>query len=185
MAIRLDVIVKGAQTLGSTETHLIVDPLPLNLIAVSHPLAKGSGVGARHLKNLRVVSRLRRVAADSPAATNSLVLIAEDVAVQQLGSLWVRCVLQNGTRLGPGDELALDGVGDVQGRGWVEDARRGEAGGPLSIILREDGAWRAGAANPARVLGDELVQPFAAILLFTIVSSTISLCTCLGSGDKC
>lgn len=169
MAICLDVIVKGAQTLGSTETHLVVDPLPLNLIAVSHPLAKGSGVGTRHLKNLRVLSRLRRVAADPPAAANSLVLVAKDIAVQQLGSLWVRRVLQDGTCLGPGDELALDGVGDVQGRGWVEDAGRGEAGGPLSIVLREDGAWRAGAANPARVLGDELVQPCAAILLFTIV----------------
>lgn len=81
MAIRLDVIVKGAQTLGSTEAHLVVDPLPLDLIAVSHPLAKGSGIGTGHLKNLRVVNRLRRVAADPPAAADSLVLVAKDIAV--------------------------------------------------------------------------------------------------------
>jgi hypothetical protein len=60
-------------------------------------------------------------------------------------------------------------VGHVQGGGRVEDARRGEAGGPLRAVLREHGAWRAGSAHPAWVLRDELVQPGAAILLFTIV----------------
>lgn len=108
--------------MGGAETHLIVNPLPLNLIAVSHPLAKGSGVRPGHLKDLRVLGRLRRVAADPPAAAECLVLVAEDVAVQELSALRVRRVLEDGACLGPGDELALDGVRDVEGSGRVEDA---------------------------------------------------------------
>lgn len=155
--------------MGSTETHLVVNLPPLDLSTVSYPLAKSSGIGAWHLKNLRVLGRLGGVGADTPAAADGLVLVAEEVAVKELGALRVGRVLEDGSRLWPGDELALDGVGDVQGRGRVEDARRGEAGGPLRVVLRENGARRAGSAHPAWVLGDELVQPGAAILLLTIV----------------
>lgn len=179
---RLDIIIKGAETSGSTEAHLVVNPLPLNLSTVSHPLAKGSGVRAGHLKNLGVLCRLGRVAADTPAAADGLVLVAEDVAVQELGALRVGRVLEDGARLGPGDELALDRVGDVQGRGGVEDARRGEAGGPLRVVLGEDCARCACSAHPAGVLGDKLVQPGAAVLLFTVVRGTVSICGHLGSG---
>lgn len=91
-------------------------------------------------------------------------------------------VLEDGARLGPGDELALDGVRDVQGRRRVEDAGGCECGGPLRVVLREDGAWRSGSAHPAGVLGDELVQPGAAILLFTVAQGTFSICACLALG---
>lgn len=80
--MRLDVIVEGAQALGSAKSHLVIDLLPLNLSTVSHPLAKSSWVCSRHLKNLWVLGRLGRVGADTPAAADSLVFVAEEIAVQ-------------------------------------------------------------------------------------------------------
>lgn len=159
----LDTIDKRTKAYRNTETHLIVDPLPLNLGAVHHPLAKRRGVGARHIQNLGIPSRLGGIAADAPAPTDSLVFIAEHVAVQELGALGVGCPLEDRSGLGPGDELALNGEGHIHGT----ERDRGEGGCQLRPIPSQECEWCSGPAYPSWVLGDELVQPSAAILLFT------------------
>lgn len=71
--------------------------------------------------------------------------------MQELSTLGVGGVLENSASLGPRDELTLDGVGDVDGRGRSQATGGGEGGSPLSAVLAEDGAGGLSTADPAGV----------------------------------
>lgn len=162
------VINEGAEALGSANAVLEPEAKSLDSSAVGHPLAKGSGVGAGSLEDRSVVVGKLDVAADRPSTAGLLELGAEHVIVQELGSLRVRSILENTAGLGPRDEATLDGVAGVDGSGRVQAAGGGEGGGPGGVVLAEDGAGSLGAADPAGVLGDELVEPLGAVLLDTV-----------------
>lgn len=163
------VINEGAEALGSANAVLEPEAKSLDSRAVRHPLAKGSGVSAGSLEDGSVVVGKLDIAADRPSTAGLLVLGAEHVAVQELGALGVRSVLEDTAGLGPRGEATLDGVAGVDGSGRVQSAGGGEGGGPSGVVLAEDGAGSLGAADPAGVLGDELVEPLSAVLLDTVL----------------
>ena len=85
--------------------------------------------------------------------------------MEQLGALWVRRVFEDGAVLRPGGEGALGGVGEAEG--WEGDVANG--GGECCCVGAvggcDESCWCCGAADPARILREEGVEPGGAVLL--------------------
>ena len=134
------VIFKRAQSLRSTNLILKEEPQSLHIRTISHPLRKLWRIGVRLLKNLLRTRRRRDILPSAPAHL-LLILIAQHVVVQQLGSLRVRCVLQDGAGLRPGDEGAFGGDSVVVAWGGLEGVAGGEGCYAAAIGGVEEGAW--------------------------------------------
>lgn len=85
--------------------------------------------------------------------------------MQQFRALRVRRVLQDRARLRPRDEGAGGrGEGDVVGGGRGQAEGGGEGGDVGPVRVADQRGRRGAAADPARVLGEEGVEPREALL---------------------
>jgi hypothetical protein len=84
--------------------------------------------------------------------------------VQELGALGVWSVLGNGGALGPSDKRTAGGLGELDtGDGPPADLG-GESEG-VRAVAEEGGDWGGGAADPARVLREEGIEPGGSLVL--------------------
>lgn len=60
--------------------------------------------------------------------------------------------LEDGARLGPGNELADDRVGDAKGGEGYETDEGGEGCSVGAVGVQYEGGWGSCASHPARVL---------------------------------
>lgn len=104
----LKIVNKRAKTLRRTNPVLEEEPEPLDIRAIRHPVGKFRRISVRVVEDLAGLSRRRNIISRAPAKV-LLVFVTQDVVEQQLCTLGVRCVLENGASLGPGYELAFGG----------------------------------------------------------------------------
>jgi hypothetical protein len=114
------IIDKRTQALRSTEPILKEEPDPLHIVAISHPLSKTRRIRMRLLQDLLRSSRRSNILPSAPPTAALQALVAQHEVVQQLGALGVRCVLQDGAGLGPGDEFAFGGEAVLDAWGVAE-----------------------------------------------------------------
>lgn len=89
--------------------------------------------------------------------------------MQELGALRVRGIFEYSASLAPGDEEAIIGDGDVQGGGGSHADAAAEGCGIGAVGLADECHRSAGAADPARSLGEQLLEPAEAVLLKAVV----------------
>ena len=160
--VALQIINKRTLSLWRPQPALKPEPNSLHLGTIHHPLSKRRGIRALLLPDLAVARWCWYVFPDAPPAADLLVN-AEHVVVQQVGAFGMGSIFEDGTGLGPGDELALfwdSGAGCVGGPVPRCEARDGSA-----ICSVKEGARGGSAADPAGILGDEGIEPFDAVLL--------------------
>lgn len=169
--IYLQVIDQRAESLRRSNKVLIKQLQPLDARTVCHKAVELISVGGVKFRQSRVSGGGINVLADAPHARVSgiLVLVAQEEVVQEPGALGVRGVLEDGAALAPGDEEAVLGDGDVVGRrgGHADAAAEGCGVGAVGLADECDGG--GGAADPARSLGEELLEPVEAILADAVV----------------
>lgn len=137
----------------------------LDIRTISHKLLKVCRVGSRVVPKVREAARGGDISANGPSSHILLKLLAEEEVVQQLGSLWVRSVFQNTSALRPSDVLALGDLREVERSRRPEATTCSEEGGFRLVGGRGNLSGCRRAANPSRVLGQELVKPRFAVLL--------------------
>jgi len=123
ISMQLQAITQRTLPLRRTQTSLKEEPEPLYRSPIRHPVRKPRGIRARNFHDTRISLRRRKVLPDGPRPISVLALGAQHPVVQQLSSLWMRRIDENGAVLGPRSECAVDGEGDVEAGG------RGEADG--------------------------------------------------------
>ena len=158
----LQIINERTQPLRSAEPIFKEEPDPLHVTAISHPLSKARRIRMRLLQDLLRSRRRSNILPGAPASAALRALIAQQEVVQQLGALGVRCILQDGAGLWPGDEFAFGGEAELEAWGVAEGVRRGEGGCAAAVGGAKDGAGCLGAADPAGVVGEEGLEPFHA-----------------------
>lgn len=161
-----NVVLQRAQSLGRANPVLKEETQPLDSGAVGHELGKLGHIGAGHLPDARVARGRVDVAADGPATSRGLVLLGQDERVQQLSALGMGSILENGTGLGPRDEVARGGrEREVEGRRGRQANGSGEGCNVGAVGAGDEGRGRASTADPARLLGEQLLKPLVALLL--------------------
>lgn len=173
----LQVINQGAKSLRSADQVLIEELQPLDSWTVSHETVEFVRVGRVDLRQGRVSCGRRDVLANAPHARvgGVLVLVGEEEVVQELSTLRVRCIFEYSAALAPGDEEAIVGDGDVQGGGGSHADAAAEGRGIGAVGLADECHRSSGAADPARSLGEQLLEPAEAILLKAVVLWLVSV----------
>lgn len=167
----LQVIDQRAEPLRRANQVLIKELQPLDTWTVRHEAVELIGVGRVEFRQGRVSGGRIDVLADAPHARvgRVLVLVAQEEVVQELGALRVWGVLEDGAALAPGDEEAVLGDGYVVGRRGGHADAAAEGCGVCAVGLADEGDGSGGAADPARSLGEELLEPVEAILSNAVV----------------
>lgn len=161
--VYLQLIEKGTETLSTADAVLVKEAQPLNRSTISHEVGKGGDIRGRVVPDGREARGRSSVLADA-VALRSLELVTEDPRVKELRRLRVGGVLQDGACLRPADKgyrsAGRHGGRDVEAVATAE-AEGGREGGGLRLVGgHQDGARSRGAADPARVLSNEAVEPF-------------------------
>lgn len=96
--------------------------------------------------------------------------------MEKLGSLGVGSILQNGGSLGPGHVLALSRVRELEGGRIREATANSEISSRGAVLQAGESTGSRSTADPAGLLGDELVEPRNTILLQAVKVSLSQLC---------
>lgn len=173
----LQVVNQGAETLRRADEVLEKQLQPLDPWAVRHETVELVGVGGVELRESRVSGGRRDVLADAPHArvVGVLVLVGQEEVVQELGALRMGGVLEDGAALAPGGEEAVLGDGDVEGGGGEHANAAAKGCGVGAVGLAHECGRGGRAANPARILGEQLLEPVETVLLKTVVIQLASV----------
>lgn len=113
---------------------------PLHVGAIGHEGSKRCRVGVWHMHDIRILEVLGRlgILANAPAS-GVLELSAQQEGMEEFGTLWMRCVLEDGTSLGPADELAVCGESHADTLGRFDAHGAGECRGEVVVGLLDEG----------------------------------------------